>query len=51
MLTGAQKQRYLAWRGFPDNNGVWSDDFGNPTNIGKAEGDIRPTPILLPFVR
>jgi hypothetical protein len=48
VLTGAQKQRYLAWRGFPDAQGVWRDDFGKATNIRDSAGDFRPTPILLP---
>ena len=50
-LVGAHKQRYLAWRGFPDAQGAWVDDLGNPTNIGDREGDIRPTPILLPLLK
>ena len=49
LLFGAQKQRYLAWRGFQDQNGVFVDDFGQPTNIGRNEGDIRPAPVLLPL--
>lgn len=48
VLTGAKKQRYLAWRGFPDLQGKWVDDRGNATNIGDNAGDFRPTPILLP---
>lgn len=48
-LTGAQKQRYIAWRGWPDANGAMVDDFGQPTNIGSNEGDIRPAPKLLPL--
>ncbi|MFQ5504420.1 MAG: hypothetical protein ACE5F1_06430 [Planctomycetota bacterium] len=48
-LGGAQKIRYLAWRGFPNKSGVWVDDSGKPTNIGANEGDIRPSPILLPL--
>jgi hypothetical protein len=49
ILLGAQKQRFLAWRGFPNAQGVPVDDSGTPTNIGSNEGDIRPTPILLPL--
>ena len=30
-LTGSEKARYLAWRGFPDANGYWVDDNGDPT--------------------
>jgi hypothetical protein len=47
-LTGALKQRFLAWRGYPDANGTPVDDFGVPTNVGAREGDIRPSPVLLP---
>ena len=43
-------QRFLAWRGFPNASGVWVDDFGNPTAIGDNEGDMRPSPILLPWL-
>jgi hypothetical protein len=50
-LTGAEKQRYLAWRGFPNGMGIDVDDLGVPTSIGDAEGDIRPSPILLPVIR
>jgi hypothetical protein len=48
-LTGATKQRFLAWRGWKNAAGVRVDDFGNPTNIGSNEGDIRPAPVLLPL--
>ncbi|MGE3175570.1 MAG: hypothetical protein AB7O97_23300 [Planctomycetota bacterium] len=48
-LTGAQKQRFLAWRGWKNGAGVRVDDFGSPTNIGSGEGDIRPAPILIPL--
>ncbi|MFN6194982.1 MAG: hypothetical protein ACK5BN_14315, partial [Planctomycetota bacterium] len=44
-ITGAGKRQLLAWRGFPNNSGVFVDDAGNPTNIGNNEGDIRPAPI------
>jgi hypothetical protein len=47
-ITGAGKQQLLAWRGFPNTSGVFVDDAGNPTNIGNNEGDIRPSPVLLP---
>ena len=49
LLLGAQKQRYLAWRGFKDQNGTWVDDFGNPTHITNNLGDIVPAPVLLPL--
>jgi hypothetical protein len=48
-LVGANKQRFLAWRGFQDEQGVMVDDRGNPTAIGNNEGDIRPAPLLLPL--
>ncbi len=46
--TGAAKRDLLAWRGFPNAQGVLVDDFNTPINIGSNEGDIRPTPTLLP---
>lgn len=48
-LVGAEKQRYLAWRGFLNTSGVGVDDHGVPTNIGDNEGDLRPSPSLLPL--
>ena len=48
IVTGATKQRYLAWRGFPNAMGQWVDDRGRETKIGNKAGDFRPTPILLP---
>lgn len=50
-LTGATKQRYIAWRGYQDRFGVGVDDSGTPTNIGDNEGDLRPSPSLLPLFR
>jgi hypothetical protein len=47
-LTGAQKRLMLAWRGFPNSLGQGLDDAGNVITIGDAEGDIRPSPTLLP---
>ena len=47
-LIGEQKRQLIGWRGFPDALGVFVDDAGNPTNIGSNEGDIRPTPTLMP---
>src|SRR5690606_20733578 len=47
-LTGGEKQRYLAWRGMPDANGTMRDDSGNPVTIGNNEGDMRPSPLLMP---
>ncbi|MFY9345795.1 MAG: hypothetical protein WAT39_25110, partial [Planctomycetota bacterium] len=49
LLGGAQKQRFLAWRGYVNAAGVRVDDFGVPTNIQGNEGDIRPAPALLPL--
>ncbi|MFN9706569.1 MAG: Ig-like domain-containing protein [Planctomycetota bacterium] len=47
-IDGVAKQQLLAWRGFPNNSGDFVNDAGNPINIDKNEGDIRPSPILLP---
>ncbi len=47
-LSGPEKQRYLSWRGFRDANGVFVDDFGNPTGTIGGQGDIRPDPMLMP---
>ena len=47
-LGGSTKQRYLAWRGFPNAAGKWVDDKGNEIKVGDNAGDSRPTPILLP---
>lgn len=47
-LWGADKQRYLGWRGFADENGAYVDDFGAPTGTIGGQGDIRPDPVLLP---
>ncbi len=48
-LTGVFKQRYLAWRGYLNASGVGVDDRGVPTAIGANEGDLRPSPSLLPL--
>jgi hypothetical protein len=47
-LGAAAKRQLLAWRGFPDESGTPVDDFGTPTDIGVHEGDIRPSPVLMP---
>lgn len=62
-VSGDEKVRYLAWRGFPDDRGRWVDDNGrltynnDPSTPGlyplwatsrDDEGDIRPAPQLLP---
>jgi len=47
-LTGANKRQLIGWRGFPNNLGTFVDDAGNPTDIGSNEGDIRPSPTLMP---
>lgn len=49
VVSGATKQRYLAWRGWPNAAGTLVDDFGQATAIGGAEGDVRPSPVLLPL--
>jgi hypothetical protein len=47
-LEGAEKMRFLAWRGFPGDQGKFFDDSGREVTIGDAEGDLRPSPTLLP---
>jgi hypothetical protein len=47
-IDGLAKQQLLAWRGFPNNAGVFVNDAGGTIDIGNNEGDIRPSPILLP---
>jgi hypothetical protein len=47
-VNGTTKRQLLAWRGFPNANGQFVDDNNVATNIGEDEGDIRPTPTLLP---
>jgi hypothetical protein len=47
-IEGVDKMRFLAWRGTVDPGGVPRDDDGVEVIIGKDEGDIRPTPILMP---
>jgi hypothetical protein len=48
LATGVVKQSALAWRGFPNDLGAGVDDSGAVINIGDNEGDIRPSPTLLP---
>jgi hypothetical protein len=47
-IVGAGKRQLLAWRGFPNATNTFVDDFGNPTDVGNNEGDIRPAPTLMP---
>ncbi len=47
-LPAARKVELLAWRGWPDETGQRTDDLGNPIDLGNEDGDIRPSPILLP---
>ncbi|MEO6593423.1 MAG: hypothetical protein ABIP94_01570, partial [Planctomycetota bacterium] len=48
-VTAAQKQQLLGWRGFPNLAGTgFVDDAGNTLNLGSNEGDIRPSPTLMP---
>lgn len=49
LLFGTEKRRFLAWRGFQNQLGVFVDDYGAPTLIGPNEGDIRPSPVLMPM--
>ncbi len=48
-LSGSEKRRYLAWRGYENAQGVRVDDTGLVINIQGNEGDIRPSPFLLPL--
>ena len=48
LQSGASKRNLLAWRGFPNQLGQGVDDSGAVITIGDNEGDIRPSPILLP---
>ncbi|MBL8732407.1 MAG: hypothetical protein JNN13_08565 [Planctomycetes bacterium] len=48
MVSGAEKQALLAWRGFPNQLGQGVNDAGAVITIGDNEGDIRPSPVLLP---
>ncbi len=53
VTTGLEKQNLLAWRGFPNALGQGLDDDGDPIVLGPGtendnEGDIRPSPTLLP---
>jgi hypothetical protein len=50
-LRGLRKARYLGWRGLVDEHGVGRDDGGQAVTLpaqGHGEGDIRPSPVLLP---
>ena len=43
-----RKKQLLAWRGWLESNGTRIDDLGNTITFENGEGDIRPSPILLP---
>lgn len=47
-VSPLRKKQLLAWRGWPNEAGTLVDDLGDPTDIGDNEGDIRPSPIMLP---
>ncbi len=47
-IVGPGKRQLLGWRGFANAAGVFVDDAGVATNVGENEGDIRPSPTLLP---
>ena len=47
-LTGAEKQRYLAWRGWANAKGQRIDDSGKFVPASRG-GDMRPSPVLLPI--
>ncbi|MBL8751498.1 MAG: hypothetical protein JNK78_20260 [Planctomycetes bacterium] len=46
-VSGATKEGILAWRGYPNAVGQLVDDNNNLLAVGD-EGDIRPSPMLLP---
>jgi hypothetical protein len=48
--VGTRKINFLGWRGFPNELGAFVDDAGAATLGGNPDnqGDIRPSPILLP---
>jgi hypothetical protein len=48
LQSGAGKRNLLGWRGFANSLGQGVDDNGTVVTIGDNEGDIRPSPILLP---
>jgi hypothetical protein len=47
-LQGTEKQRFLGWRGFQSEYGIYLDDFGMPTDTIGGQGDMRPDPLLMP---
>ena len=49
-ITGVAKAQALGWRGFPDANGTQVDDFGLPTMQPHGGGEMRPSPILMPWL-
>ncbi|MBI5853267.1 MAG: hypothetical protein HZB39_19845, partial [Planctomycetes bacterium] len=44
----ARKVQLLAWRGWVEPNGTRFNDVGATITLSEGEGDIRPSPILLP---
>ena len=51
VLTGVAKAEALGWRGYPDAQGQLVDDFGLPTDGRNGTGEMRPSPVLLPYLR
>ncbi|MHC4898092.1 MAG: Ig-like domain-containing domain [Planctomycetota bacterium] len=47
-VTDQNKMALLAWRGIPDENGILRDDNGVIVDIGDNDGDMRPSPVLMP---
>jgi hypothetical protein len=47
-LSGTEKQRYLAWRGWAKKSGQRIDDAGKSIPASRG-GDMRPSPVLLPI--
>lgn len=50
-MTGPEKEKYLGWRGFINEQGIGKDDDDETVSLphnNHGEGDIRPSPVLLP---
>lgn len=47
-VTPERKRELLAWRGWPDASGIPRDDNGVSTGFSWRDGDMRPSPIMLP---
>ena len=45
---GPAKRQLIGWRGYQNELDIYVDDLGVATSIGNNEGDIRPSPTLMP---